>query len=64
MSDKIEGYINESFEDLIDRLPQKFVLHHIRAIKIELATKGLTKERLKELTHRLAYCYDKIKRRV
>ncbi|MBY9006272.1 MAG: hypothetical protein KGD63_05905, partial [Candidatus Lokiarchaeota archaeon] len=64
MSNEIDGYINESFEDLIDRLTYREIMRHIKFIKIELREKGLTNERLTILTKNLTYCYKVLKKRV
>jgi len=62
MNDKIEGYMNESFEHLINRLPKSAIFRHITFIKMELEEKHISEERKTVLNQRLDYCIKKLAR--
>lgn len=58
---EFEGYMNENYEDLINRLDPIDIIRHIKGIKFELQQQNLTKKRIEILTERLTYCYKKLR---
>jgi len=63
MSEQVEGYINETFEQLIERSSITYIKNQIRYIKKELSESGLDNERLRILTNRLSYCYFQLRKK-